>query len=101
MTDLGETFWSKVDRGQYSPGGCWLWLAFKNKKGYGLYNMNGKARAVHRLAFLDAGGIFFEDKPNALHRCGNRGCVNPAHLYAGNQKNNAADSRRDGTWYVR
>ena len=32
-----------------------------------------------------------------LHRCGNHGCVNPAHLYEGAHRQNAADARRHGT----
>lgn len=96
MSSLGERFWSKVDRSQYSPGGCWVWLGGAIGKGYGGYSINRRARTAHRLAFLDADGTLTSEKPNALHVCHNRKCVNPAHIYAGNQKTNMEDAVKAG-----
>jgi hypothetical protein len=41
-------------------------------------------------------GGFIPDGLRALHRCGNRLCYNPDHLYAGTDKDNARDRERHG-----
>lgn len=107
MSFLGERFWSKVDRSQFSPGGCWEWLAGKSN-GYALFWSNGKTESAgrrdgkltkaSRLVFIDAGGVFTDEKPFACHRCNNPGCVNLAHIYAGSSKDNTADQIRAGTF---
>jgi len=64
-------FWSRVQRAE----GCWLWLGFLDKWGYGRF---GRILA-HRIAFSALVGPI----PEGLeldHLCGERQCVNPAHL---------------------
>lgn len=63
--------------------GCWLWIAYIDKHGYGKFNISehGRNRNVlaHRYVFeLVRGPI-----PPGLqtdHLCKTRSCVNPAHL---------------------
>lgn len=59
--------------------GCWLWLGGHSPRGYGMFYVNGKNRAVHRVSFeLYVGPI-----PDGLeldHKCRNPACLNPAHL---------------------
>ena len=79
--------------------GCWLWLGSHfPTTGYALLSVRNKARGAHRLAHeefigpIPAGAM-------VLHRCGNGhlGCINPAHLYAGDARQNAADAARHGS----
>lgn len=78
--------------------GCWLWQGAKfNGTGYGAFNFDGYSiRGAHRVSFFLKNG--FWPNNHALHKCGVRECVNPNHLYDGNDKDNHRDSRNLGTW---
>jgi len=60
--------------------GCWNWLLFKNKKGYGTWRLgSNKDRMAHRIMYEDLIGPI-PDGLSLDHLCGNTGCVNPLHL---------------------
>lgn len=74
---------------------CLLWQGCKDKDGYGLTSIRGKKLPAHRavMSFLsDVSGQF------VLHKCANRDCVNPEHLYLGDQKQNVQDQINAGTF---
>lgn len=61
--------------------GCWLWLRFIHKNGYGRTWYKGKKRNAHRVFYeLYKGPI--PDGLHIDHLCRNRRCVNPDHLEA-------------------
>jgi len=75
--------------------GCLLWQGCKDKDGYGLTSIRGKKLPAHRavMSFLsDVSGQY------VLHKCANRDCVNPEHLYLGDQKQNVQDQIDAGTF---
>jgi hypothetical protein len=69
---------------------CWLWKKYKNNKGYGHPSFKGKLILAHRLSYL----TFVGEIPNnlhVLHNCDNPSCVNPKHLFLGDQEDNMKD----------
>jgi hypothetical protein len=76
---LEDRFWAKVDKTE----SCWLWTAFTNRDGYGLFSDGRRTNQAHRYSYeLLVGPI-----PQGLtvdhvksRGCVSRNCVNPAHL---------------------
>jgi len=92
MQMLEERFWSKVDK----SGGCWLWRASRFlSTGYGRIHVNGRSCGAHRIAWE----LTFGTIPEGLfvcHRCDNKTCCNPAHLFLGTADDNMQDKTNKG-----
>lgn len=69
---------------------CWLYLGSHNKQGYGHAFFEGKVWLAHRVSWLSQRGSI-PSGMNVLHRCDNKTCINPKHLYLGTYSDNLRD----------
>jgi hypothetical protein len=90
---IAERFWEKT---RFTPSGCWEWQATIQKNGYGHF-MRSKRKPImaHRMAYELAYGSIPEGL-HVLHRCDNRRCVRPDHLWVGTHSDNMRDMHAKG-----
>jgi|ERR1041385_2741997 hypothetical protein len=96
MTDTLKFFESTVVD---QRSGCWIWTRGRTSKGYGALYENGKQISAHRFAYK----AWVGEIPvglYVLHRCDERACVNPEHLFLGTAFDNTQDMIAKGRFVV-
>ena len=103
-TNPAERFWRQVDKDgpvcERLGTRCWVWKSGISKKtGYGKFGLPDGRRTIgaHRFAWMLSNG----EPPLGmcvLHKCDNRPCCNPEHLFLGSKKDNAQDCVAKGRW---
>lgn len=75
---------------EITDAGCWNFNGCLLPNGYGKVRRLGKTWLAHRLSYTESVGEI-PDGVCVLHKCDNRKCINPAHLFLGSRADNMKD----------
>jgi HNH endonuclease len=74
-----------------TKNGCWEWdINARDKDGYGKFRVNKKHIRPHRFSYELYNGSIPKDL-YVCHECDNPPCVNPHHLWVGDNSDNQLD----------
>jgi hypothetical protein len=80
--------------------GCWEWQGHVDQKGYGRFSFNTFEKRTcgnsHRSVYEMHVGRILPKNILVCHRCDNRKCCRPDHLFEGTAKDNMVDCSTKG-----
>lgn len=92
-----EPLQTRIERGVMllAECGCWIWERHVDDIGYGTIRVEGSMMKAHRASWTAFKGPIPTGE-KVLHKCDVRCCVNPDHLFLGDQIDNMRDMIRKG-----
>ncbi len=81
---------------EYVGTSCRIWLGKPTPNGYGTLAIYGVRKDAHVLSCEIKERRKLPQKMYTLHKCGNRLCVEPSHLYFGSAQENSVDTLKHG-----
>ena len=78
--------------------GCWEWTGWRSR-GYGRFRIGKEIYFSHRIIYMIYNGWLersYNLRNHVLHKCDNRSCVRPDHLFLGTNNDNIADMVQKG-----
>lgn len=97
MSTVIDKFFDKIIYSNETE--CHLWNAAIGRTGYGRFQVKGKGIYAHRFSYIFWIGLIPEGMC-VLHKCDNRSCVNPNHLFLGTYKDNTKDMFNKGRQHL-
>lgn len=95
---IQSRFWAMVKKGSESE--CWPWLGTTDPCGYGRFRFGHILDGAHRVAWILTHGEIPHGEGHhgtcVCHRCDNRPCCNPAHLFLASNAENVSDKVSKG-----
>lgn len=79
---------------------CWEWIGSKTTNGYGFFWKDGKRAWAHRASWEIFHKKTIPEGMEGCHKCDNRWCVNPEHIFIGTHKDNMQDCARKGRFWA-
>ena len=102
LRPLADRFWEKVDKNgpiiRPELGPCWVWTASLRDTGYGqlMITETRIPEKAPRIAWFLEHGEWPPDDKQVCHKCDNRPCVRPDHLFLGTNDDNIRDKIAKG-----